>query len=258
MAGVARATPASRPLSAAASVHAQTIPAEQWVGAAPTFTSTQSRNEVTAGYFASPSTAPQELRVGPADAGPGATDRATVAAESAGKLMNQLPEVLARERQATIDQIMDALYAQEARVRELAVALRGTLEAGTATSDSLNTTIKSLDALMARFQPPPGAEPAVASADAQAPPGKPFDIAEYTIAMRELASTARELQSLVQAIDAGVPGIAGIAQGATADVEKLIDKLFWNLLLLALIVIVAAFAAALGYRLIRRRIDVPG
>lgn len=68
-------------LSAAASVYAQTIPAEQWVGAAPTFTSTQSRAEVTAGYFASPSKAPQELRVGPADAGPGAVDRATVAAD---------------------------------------------------------------------------------------------------------------------------------------------------------------------------------
>lgn len=60
---------------------AQTVPAEQWVGAPTTFTSSQSRAEVTAGYFASPSRAPQELRVGPADAGPGAVDRATVAAD---------------------------------------------------------------------------------------------------------------------------------------------------------------------------------
>jgi len=69
-------------LSAVASVaSAQTVPAEQWVGAPITFTSTQSRAEVTAGYFASPSRAPQELRVGPADIGPGAVDRATVAAD---------------------------------------------------------------------------------------------------------------------------------------------------------------------------------
>lgn len=69
-------------LSAVATVaSAQTVPAEQWVGAPITFTSTQSRAEVTAGYFASPSKAPQELRVGPADVGPGAMDRATVAAE---------------------------------------------------------------------------------------------------------------------------------------------------------------------------------
>ena len=68
-------------LSAAASVCAQTVPAEQWVGPTATFTSTESRAEVTAGYFASPSRAPQELRVGPADAGPGAMDRATVAAD---------------------------------------------------------------------------------------------------------------------------------------------------------------------------------
>ena len=69
-------------LSAVASVaSAQTIPAEQWVGAPTTFTSSQTRAEVTAGYYASPSRAPQELRVGPADAGPGAVNRATVAAE---------------------------------------------------------------------------------------------------------------------------------------------------------------------------------
>lgn len=68
-------------LSAVASVGAQTIPAEQWVGAPITFTSTHSRAGVTAGYFASPATAAQELRVGPADAGPGAIDRATVAAD---------------------------------------------------------------------------------------------------------------------------------------------------------------------------------
>ena len=68
-------------LSAAASVSAQTVPAEQWVGAPITFSSSQSRADVTAGYYASPSNSPQELRVGPADAGPGAVDRATVAAE---------------------------------------------------------------------------------------------------------------------------------------------------------------------------------
>ena len=184
-------------------------------------------------------------------------DRASIAAESAGRLMSQLPEVIAREREATIDQIMQALYAQEARVRELTVQVRATLEAGTATSDSLNATIKSLDALMVRFQPKPPASPEFtgAAAATTAAPAKPFDIAEYTDALRELAATARELQTLVQAIDSGVPGIQGIAQSATADVAALIDKLFWNLLLLSLIVIAAAFAAALGYRVIRRRLD---
>ena len=73
---------AAMTLSAFASVvSAQSVPAEQWVGPPITFTSSQSRAEVTAGYFASPSRAPQELRVGPPDAGPGAVDRATVAAD---------------------------------------------------------------------------------------------------------------------------------------------------------------------------------
>ncbi|MDM0115408.1 hypothetical protein QTI66_24880 [Variovorax sp. J22R133] len=66
----------------AAVASAQTVPAEQWVGPPITFTSTQSRAAVTAAYVAAgPATAPQELRVGPADAGPGAVSRVEVAAD---------------------------------------------------------------------------------------------------------------------------------------------------------------------------------
>jgi len=67
-------------LSAVAS--AQTVPAEQWVGPVVPFVSTQSRAQVSAAYVAAgPSSTPQELRVGPADAGPGAVSRSAVAAD---------------------------------------------------------------------------------------------------------------------------------------------------------------------------------
>ena len=66
----------------AAAASAQTVPGEQWVGATITFQSTQSRAAVTAAYLAAgPATAPGELRVGPADAGPGAVSRVEVAAD---------------------------------------------------------------------------------------------------------------------------------------------------------------------------------
>ena len=68
-------------LSTAVVVAAQTVPAEECVGAPIQFTSTQSRAEVTAAFFASPQTAPAELRVGPADAGPGMVQRAMVEAD---------------------------------------------------------------------------------------------------------------------------------------------------------------------------------
>jgi hypothetical protein len=177
-------------------------------------------------------------------------DRASRAAEAAGKLAGDLPGVVARERQAAIAQFTDALYAQESQMRDLAVALRGTLEAGTATSDSLNATIRSLDSLMKRFEKPEGERTAAEPAT----PKKPFDIADYAAAAREFAATARELQVLVQTIDTGTSGLTGLAQHTTAQLNGVIDHLFWRLVLLVVIVIVATVAAALVYRLIAHRI----
>jgi hypothetical protein len=177
-------------------------------------------------------------------------ERASLAAEAAGKLAGDLPAVIARERQAAIAQFTDALYAQESQMRELAVALRGTLEAGTATSDSLNATIRSLDALMKRFEKPEGARPEAEPAV----PKKPFDIADYTQAAHEFSATARELQTLVATIDAGTPGLANLTQQATGDIKGVIDHLFWRLVLLVAIVIVLTVVAILVYRLIAHRV----
>jgi hypothetical protein len=180
-------------------------------------------------------------------------ERASLATEAAGKLAGDLPAVIARERQAAIAQFTDALYAQESQMRELALALRGTLEAGTATSDSLNATIRSLDTLMKRFEKPEAsaveAEPAT--------PKKPFDITDYAQAAREFSATARELQTLVATIDAGTPGLANLTQRATGDIKGVIDHLFWRLVLLVVIVIVLTVVAILGYRLIAHRV-LPG
>lgn len=70
---------------AGATAFAQTVPAEQWVGAPIATTgSAYSRSAVAADYAASRSmaSAPQELRVGPADAGTGAMSRTEVAADT--------------------------------------------------------------------------------------------------------------------------------------------------------------------------------
>lgn len=70
---------------ASATAFAQTVPAEQWVGAPIATTGTAfSRSAVAADYAASRTmaSAPQEFRVGPADTAPGAMSRAEVAADT--------------------------------------------------------------------------------------------------------------------------------------------------------------------------------
>jgi hypothetical protein len=174
-------------------------------------------------------------------------DRFGGAAASAGHLADDLPTVLAREREAAIRQFVDAINAQTTQMRGLVTDLRGTLEAGTATSNSLNETVRSVDQLMGRFQKPkpPGAPPE--------PPGRPFDIREYTAAAAEFARTANELQQLVASIEHGTPVLAQTASSATADLQNVIDHALWRVGLLVLLLLGGGLVTVLAYRVIARR-----
>jgi hypothetical protein len=182
-----------------------------------------------------------------ADAG-----RTSRAAEQAGNLATALPTVLARERQATIEQFMTALSEQQRQTRTLVVELRQALEAGTATSDSLNATIHSLDALIARFK---GTQPSPKQAPLAA---RPFNIVEYTEAAREFANTTRELEGLIRTLDLGAPGVVAMSHGALADAKYLVNYTFWHIAALLVLLVVLLFAAVVSYRVLFARIGPRG
>ena len=77
----------------------------------------------------------------------------SAAAQQTSTLAADLPDLLAKERAATIDQLTGILDSRQGQLQALIIELRSTLEAGTATSDSVQGTIASLDTLMARFEP---------------------------------------------------------------------------------------------------------
>lgn len=93
---------------------------------------------------------------------------ATLAAQQAGTLAANLPDLLAQERTAAVNQLASLVDAREGQLKALLIELRSTLEAGTVTSDSLKATVASFDALMQRFDKPK--DPASS--------GRPFDITE--------------------------------------------------------------------------------
>ncbi len=161
------------------------------------------------------------------------------AAESAARLADDLPNLLAREREAAIRQVMDAINLQAGQMSKLANEMRAALEAGTATSDSLNTTIRSADQLIGRFDKPkpPGAAR-----------GRPFDITEYTAAAAGFAHTANELQQLIATVDRGTPALAQSADRAASNLQAVIDHLLWRATLLGLLLIAGGFGGAIAYR----------
>jgi len=174
-------------------------------------------------------------------------DSISTAASTTGRVIGEFPGVLAGERQAAIRQFMDAISVETTKIRELAIEVRTALDAGTATSNSLNTTIRSFDQMVAGFQkPPPSGQPAQS-------PGRPFDITEYTAAAAEITRAAGELHQLVAGVDKDSPALAQAAGQATLKLQELVDHAFWRGAQLIGLLLLGGLGAALTYRGIVRR-----
>jgi hypothetical protein len=172
-------------------------------------------------------------------------DRIGGAAQATGNLAADLPRLFAEERSAAIEQLTGILDARQGELQALAAELRSTLEAGGTTSDSVRETIAALDVLLARFD-----RPASATARADA---RPFDVTEYTEALRMLGETAQHLQVLLTQADGKVPALTQASEHATGQLASLVDHVYWRLVQLILLLVAAAVAGALGYRAIARR-----
>jgi hypothetical protein len=167
------------------------------------------------------------------------------AAQSASELAADLPSLVAEERAAAIEQLTAVLDERQGQLRALVVELRATLEAGGTTSDSVRETVAALDTFVARFD-------RSASARAGAP-SRPFDITEYTEALRQLGDTAQQLQVLLGQADSNVPALKQVSENAASRLSSLLDQLYWRLVQLVLVAVAACVAGALIYRSIARR-----
>ena len=174
-------------------------------------------------------------------------DRVSGAASVAGRVIGDFPNLLSGEREAAIRQFMQAINVETASLRQLAADVRGTLEAGTATSDSLNAAIRSFDQMVAGFE-----KPAPAGAAAQ-PPGRPFDITEYTAAAAEITRAANELQQLMAGVGKDSPALVQAADHATLRLRDVVDHAYWRLAELVGLALLGGLGAALTYRAITRR-----
>jgi hypothetical protein len=173
-------------------------------------------------------------------------DRFGAAATSARRIADDFPATLARERQAAIDQIFRSLGKEQAQLQSVLDSARSTLDAGTATSQSLRETIDALDRLSARFKPTEPVPPK--------PAGKPFDINEYTALARELQGTAQQLSALLAQLDSSSASAERLTASAATGLGDVVDHAFWRAVQLLIILAVLAVAAGAAYRWISSRL----
>jgi len=170
-----------------------------------------------------------------------AVDEATRLSRSLAGFADQAPALLSREREAAISQLTHSLLAQQQEMGPLVTRIQSALEAGTVTTRALDDLVASTEGLLTRLD-----SGGVASTEAAAP----FDIDEYTRSMVELAATARELQSLVAAVDNLTPRLTSQITSLSLETKSLVNHIFVHLVLLVLVVLLAA----ISYRLLAARI----
>lgn len=168
------------------------------------------------------------------------------AAQTASTLAADLPRLFAEERSAAIEQLTGILDQRQGELQALVVELRSTLEAGGTASDSVRETIATLDTLLARFDRPASATDRSGA--------RPFDVTEYAEALRVMGETAQQLQVLLAQADGKLPALNQASAHATGQVASLVDHVYWRLVQLILLLVAAAVAGALGYRVIARRL----
>ncbi len=171
----------------------------------------------------------------------GDAQRVSLVGSASDQLVRTFPEVIAREREALIAQLVHTINDDNATIGSLAAQLRTTLQAGTETANAVHGTLDVFERIKAQFGPKPG-EPIAQEK------GPPFDIRQYTEMLREATNTSRELNTLAQRADALLPALRTATQDASGHANKVLDHLFFLLLLLILAVAAAALLAALAYR----------
>jgi hypothetical protein len=174
-------------------------------------------------------------------------DLVASAARTAGQVVSEFPNFLSGDREAAIKQFMDAVSIETVRTHQLVIELRSALEAGTVTSESLNTTIRSFDQLVAGFKTP------ASEGGPAKPPGRAFDITEYTAAAAQITLAAGELHRVIVGLDQATPAVAQAVEHASAALRAVIDYAYWRIVLLIGLLLLGGLGAALVYRLITRR-----
>ena len=166
--------------------------------------------------------------------------RVSLVGSASDQLVQTLPSLLDRQREALIAQLVGVLQQESASVSALTTNLRSTLEAGTDTAKAVHGTLDVVERITGQFT----GKPATPAAEK----GPPFDIRNYTEMLREATAASRELDALAQRTDSLLPVLRVATQDTASRVDGILNHLFWLAVLLILVATATVLLATLAYR----------
>jgi len=192
-------------------------------------------------------TAQPEIKTALADAG-----SLTKSSEAFARLADQMPEVVSRERQAAIQQVLDGLAAErtnflnglavrEQSTGELLGEARRTLEAGSEAARAVQASVKSIDEFVRYVSPKTEAAAAPAT-------GRPFNVLDYGNAASQIGLMAKDLQSLLTGVNQTTPELARLQHQAADEAKGVLSRAFWLGLTLIFVLLPGSVLAGLTYQ----------
>jgi hypothetical protein len=161
-------------------------------------------------------------------------------AELFAKTTQQMPQVIAEQRQAAIQQLLDGLRSQETDVRQ-------TLNSGAEAATAINGAIQSLDGFV-RY---------VTAPDTNSPAGStnkhPFNVLDYGVAASQIGDAARNLNTLLTNLNASAPLFAELSRQTKAHADAVAHRAVWSGIFLITFFLAGSVLAALIYRMLCNR-----
>jgi len=187
-------------------------------------------------------------------------ERLSAASASFAATAEGLPATLSAEREALLAQLGSEITAQrEGLLRDLETAreplneilsqTQGTAVAGREMSDSTKAAFeagtvlsRAIDEMVASLRNGGGPP------DPSRPPGRRFDITEYTAAADSLAKGAQSLTETSATLDRSLPQLQALVREAIAQSDRAVDRAFRRALQLLVIGLLGAAIVALAVR----------
>lgn len=190
-------------------------------------------------------------------------ERTSKAAESIAATAATLPAQVGTEGEALVQRVSAELSAQRAGLvadlertsaptRELLAQTEQTLAAGTRMAEALEAATRTVDAFVARVDPPEPPGAVTPSAPPDQPPGKPFDPVEYTALAAQIGAALAELNTATAHLDRSLPAVQRSLDETAARVDRSVESAYGLALRLVLLAIGAATAAVLLVRALGR------
>ncbi len=174
--------------------------------------------------------------------------RLAASAESFSRTVEQLPKLANEQRQAAIQQVLDAMNAQDVKMRGLLSGAQQTLTAGNEMATAVDRAIKSLDEFVQRVSAP-STNRATDSTNS-----RPFDVLDYGTAASQIGAAADKLNLLITSLKDSEAQATRLNAELTTSAERVVHAAFWRAVMLIIILLVGAVLAGLAYQFLTIRL----